>query len=174
MRLVCKRSEKSLAALIMCNVSNNCVHHGRGHLIPPQSPAELTLWGPPSKMLIVYGVTGPLDPLLSLPLPQLDGQAAALLQHDKTLRVTRHSTVSPVPNSRATYRCLDFKSPYCLNAPLTILRLNVRKYIHHNFLLFLWNHLSVSRMLTKTTWERQFGMFWYWKPEVICMCTFKT
>lgn len=30
-------------------------------------------------MFIVYGVAGPLDPLLRLPLPQLDGQAPALL-----------------------------------------------------------------------------------------------
>lgn len=35
-------------------------------------------------MFIVDGVAGPLDPLLSLPLPQLDGHASALLEHDKT------------------------------------------------------------------------------------------
>lgn len=45
-------------------------------------------------MLIVYGVTGPLDPLLGLPLPQLDGQAAALLQtrQDALTLHTRRAT----------------------------------------------------------------------------------
>lgn len=76
------------------------LHHGR---VRPEAvdvslldstPAEpeLTLWRPPSKMLIVDGVTGPFDPLLRLPLPQFDGQAAALLQHDKTLSLIGHST----------------------------------------------------------------------------------
>lgn len=39
----------------------------------------LTLGGPPSQMLVVHGIAGPLHLLLRLPLPQFDCQAAALL-----------------------------------------------------------------------------------------------
>lgn len=38
-----------------------------------------TLWRPPAQMFIVHCVTGPLDFLLRLPFPELDGQASALL-----------------------------------------------------------------------------------------------
>lgn len=46
---------------------------------------KLTLWRPSSKVLIVDSVTGPLYLLLSLPFPQLDGQASSLLQHVRDL-----------------------------------------------------------------------------------------
>lgn len=108
-------------------------------------------------MLVVDGVTGPLDPLVGLPLPQLDGQAAALLQHGKTLRVSGQFTFHQVHPRGPHIDALMLHLSMVLM--FTILRLNVRKYINHNFQLFLWNpQLWVSRMLPMTTWKRQFGM----------------
>lgn len=72
-------------------------------------------------MFIVDGVAGPLDPLLRLPLPQLDGQASALLEHDKTFRVTGHSTFTfhqPQFQTQGPHIKALIVSPYCLNFPL--------------------------------------------------------
>lgn len=72
-------------------------------------------------MFIVDGVAGPLDPLLRLPLPQLDGQASALLEHDKTFWVTGHSTFTfhqPQFQTQGPHIEALIVSPYCLNVPL--------------------------------------------------------
>lgn len=72
-------------------------------------------------MFIVDGVAGPLDPLLRLPLPQLDGQASALLEHDKTFWVTGHSTFTfhqPQFQTQGPHIDALIVSPYCLNVPL--------------------------------------------------------